>query len=172
MRVLSLAALALVGFGVSSQPFSCFPRMRDQASIKPFEKEMPEVPANQVPFAGPNPLPLTEAEAARLANPVKPTADTISLGGIYYGYYCLMCHGQSGRGEGPVGQSYVPAPTDLTSPKMQGLADGALARAMVLGSGHEPVLESTVPLERRWYIIHYLRSLRASRSPQAGAPSR
>lgn len=114
-------------------------------------------------FAGPVPLPLTKAEAARTPNPVKATPEAISLGGIYYGYYCLMCHGQTGRGEGPVGESYVPTPSDLTSSKVLGLADGALARAMVSGIGHQPVLESTVPLERRWYIIHYLRTLGRAR---------
>ena len=48
-------------------------------------------------------------------NAVSPTPGAISLGRIYYGYYCLMYHGEDGNGEGPVGASYVPLPTGLTS---------------------------------------------------------
>lgn len=159
MKPFSLLLLGILGLGISSQPFSCFPRMHDQPSVKPFERTMPEAPPNQVPYAGPESVSLTKQQAAAMSNPVKPTSQAIALGRIYYGYYCLMCHGETGKGDGPVGQSYVPPPADLTSPKVLAQSDGALAYAMVSGTGHDPVLASTVPLSRRWPIIHYLRTL-------------
>lgn len=159
-----------IALGVSSQPFSCSPRMVDTPSIKPFERKMPEMPKNLVPFSGPAcqapaRLPATRQAATRVPNPVKPTPEAVNLGRIYYGYYCIHCHGAEGKGNGTVGGSYVPEPTVLTSPKVQAMSDGALCWSMVMGLGHEPVLDSTVPLERRWYIVHYLRAVaRPSRS--------
>ncbi len=172
MRLLSLALFAAMSVGVSSQPFSCYPRMRDQPSIKPFERQMPEVPRNRIPYQSPVALPLTEEQAASAANPVIPTPQAISLGRIYYGYYCAMCHGAQGRGEGSVGVSYVPMASDLTASEALGESDGELAYAMVSGEGHEPVLEATVPLARRWHIVLYLRSLSAARHSERGAAPR
>jgi mono/diheme cytochrome c family protein len=160
VRLMSLLLFAVMGIGVSSQPFSCFPRMVDQPSVKPFEKRMPEAPPGQVPFSGPGSVALTKQEAAALRNPIAPSAKSIARGKLYYGYYCQMCHGNDGRRPGPVGESYVPAPADLTSARVAGMSDGALAYAMVTGMGHDPVLESTVPLDRRWHIVNWLRGLR------------
>lgn len=159
MKLLPLALLAAMGFGVSTQPFSCFPRMVDQPSVKPYEKRMPPAPPGQVPFSGPAAPELSAREAAGRRNPLPASAESVARGKLYYGYYCLMCHGENGRTPGPVGRSYVPTPTDLTSDRVRGMTDGALARAMVMGTGHEPVLASTVTVERRWHLVNYLRSL-------------
>jgi hypothetical protein len=167
VKLLPVLLLATLGLGVSAQPFSCFPRMRDQPSIKPHERDLPEAPEHQVPWESPVAPPLSEAEATAMQNPVSPTGEAVSLGRIYYGYYCLMCHGEKGNGEGPVGASYVPLPTDLTSVDVLGQPDGELARAMVMGRGHEPVLETTVSLEKRWYILHYMQKLAVE---EASAP--
>ena len=163
MRYLTLLLFAIAAVGISSQPFSCYPRMTVQPSIKPFEQEMPEMPRYLVPFGGRPAFPTTRARAVAFPNPVKGTPQAIQLGGIYYGYYCSMCHGEKADGWGAVRQSYVPEPSDLTGPKAQALTDGELALAMVSGTGHEPVLDSTVPVERRWMMVHYLRSLGSAR---------
>ncbi len=159
MKLAPILLLAAVGFGVSTRPFSCFPRMFDQPSVKPFERAMPAAPPNQVPFAGPGAPALTAAEAAAMPNPVRVTAESVARGKLYYEYYCQMCHGVGGTAPGPVGESYVPPPLGLTSAKVAAMSDGALAYAMGRGMGHDPVLESTVPLDRRWCIVNYLRSL-------------
>ena len=158
MRFYSLALFAVVAAGVSSQPFSCFPRMRNTPSIKPFEQRMPDMPPNLVPFSGAPKLPVSKEQAAIVPNPVKPTSAAINLGRIYYGYYCIQCHGPEARGDGTVGRSYVPEPPDLTTPKVRSMSDGALAWAMVMGLGHEPVMDATAPLERRWYIVAFVRA--------------
>jgi len=164
MRVFAIALLAAMGVGVSTQPFSCFPRMSRQPSVKPFERQMPTLPDNLVPFAAAPAFPQTKEQAAGIPNPVQATPQAISLGRIYYGYYCQHCHGPNGNGEGAVARSYVPAPSDLTTPKVQAMSDGALSFAMVAGVGHESprherVLEPTVAVDRRWHIVLYLRTV-------------
>jgi mono/diheme cytochrome c family protein len=170
MKLFPLLLLTAIGFGVSTRPFSCFPRMVDQPSVKPFEKRMPEAPPNQVPFAGPAAPEPTEEQAAAMRNPAAPSAESVERGRLYYGYYCQMCHGAAGVLPGPVGESYVPAPTDLTSAKVAAMSDGALAYAMVRGTGHDPALESTVLLERRWHIVNFVRTLGEARGGEQSAP--
>jgi len=159
MKLAPVLLLAAIGFGVSTRPFSCFPRMVDQPSGKPFEKQMPAAPPNQVPFAGPGAPTLTAAQAAAMPNPVAISAESVARGKLYYEYYCRMCHGAGNTAPGPVGESYMPPPANLTSAKVVAMSDGALAYAMVRGTGHDPVLEGTVSLDRRWYIVDYLRAL-------------
>ncbi len=161
MKAFPLLVFAAMTFGVSSQPFSCFPRMKSTPSIKTFEQKMPEMPASLESFGAPS-RPRTKVEAALLPNPAPDTPQARELGRIYYGWYCIQCHGASGRGDATVGVSYVPAPPNLTSKKAQSMSDGELAFAMAAGTGHAPVLDSTVPWEQRWYIVRYLRAIRSS----------
>jgi mono/diheme cytochrome c family protein len=157
--LLFVAALLLAVFGGVVYLMFVNPRMRTQDKATPYRALVPPVPAQIVPVevvavrepsvktspAGPNPLPDTQ--------------QTRRIGQVYYGYYCLFCHGENGRGDGPVGRSYVPTPTDLTSTPVQGLSDEALYRAMLTGVGHHPVLPHAVMPEAPWYIVSYVRSL-------------
>lgn len=162
MKHFSWLLLVAIGMSIGAGRVSCFPRMVNQPSLRPFEREMPAMPENLAPFSGPASLPSDPAQAAKVANPVPRTPQTIDLGRIYYSYYCETCHGARGDGDGAVGRSYLPRPADLTGAKVQSRSDGQLALAMVSGPGHAPILDSTVPLIRRWYIAHYLRSLRTT----------
>jgi mono/diheme cytochrome c family protein len=132
--------------------------MKDQPSLKPYERDMPPMPANLVPVTGGDVL--SDADEARtLPNPIPPSQAARDAGRVFYGYYCQHCHGERGDSRTPVGDSYVPQPTRLDSPRVQQATDGELYRRMLLGKGHEPVMKSTVPPERRWYIVHFIRTL-------------
>ena len=134
------------------------PRMRVQHHIRAFQMFLPDIPAGTQPVHPPERLP-TALQAARLKNPLPANADNLARGRVYYGYYCVFCHGESGAGDGPVGQSYLPRPADLRGGKMAGYRDGDLLRSMLTGTGHEPVLERVVAPEHRWYLVLFLRSL-------------
>jgi len=153
LLAISFAAVLLSG---------CGPRMTEQPSVKPYERAMPAMPKETVPTTGVVQTPTAE-QVNGLSNPVAPTPENRQTGGRYYRYYCLMCHGEDGRGNTPVGGGYVPKPRDLTEPSVQNKSDGALYRAMVTGKGHEPVLAKTVPPDRRWFIVLHLRSLAGRR---------
>jgi mono/diheme cytochrome c family protein len=151
------------------------PRMRVQPKLLPYQAPMPPVPEGTVPVAGrvagiPS-ASSGQALAARVegvppSNRGPEALDTrgqdvrdTEAGRVYYGYYCAFCHGETGRGDGPVGVSYVPVPTDLTLPQVAALSDSALQEAMLTGVGHEPVLDRVVEARARRYIIHYVRTL-------------
>jgi len=137
------------------------PRMTVQHNFRDYQRIMPPPAGGTVPvipsaYRLPSP-----AESARLTNPVRASARDLTRGRIYYHYYCGFCHGESGAGDGPVGQSYAPRPADLRQARVSGLGDGGLLRAMLTGIGHEPVLERVVPPEHRWHLVLFVRSLGA-----------
>ncbi len=169
MRGYTWGLVSVLAVGVSSQPFSCFPRMRSTPSIKPYERVMPTAPRGTVPFAQDTPSPQRIDTLATRARPVPATAENIATGGVYYTYYCEMCHGPGGAGEGSVGHSYVPRAPALNTARVRGMGEEQLVRAMLTGVGHSPVLSSTVAPERRGYIGVLLRSLSAKTPPQQQA---
>ena len=160
MRISSLAVFATIGVAVSAQPFSCFPRMRSTPSIKPYEQRMPAAPPGQQPFARGDLYPPAKGQVVSTVVPTPRTAaEAVELGRLYYQYYCQHCHGPRARGEGSVGRSYVPSPPGLTGARARALSDAQLRTAMVRGKGHDPVLASIVPADRRPLIARFLRSL-------------
>ena len=134
------------------------PRMRVQIHMLPYEALMPAPPTGSVPVDLEPKLPAAAA-AERLENPIADSPEALARGKVYYGYYCVFCHGEDGLGNGPVGQSYMPAPTNLHKTELAGYSDGRLLRAMLTGIGHEPVLPRVVRPEYRWYLVRYVREL-------------
>lgn len=138
------------------------PRMTVQHHIREFQMTMPAPVAGTVPVIPGERLP-SAAEAASMRNPLLKTRQALASARIYYSYYCIFCHGDGGAGDGPVGNSYVPAPADLRSARVAALRDADLLRASLTGPGHEPVLERVVPPEHRWYLVLFIRSLAQAR---------
>lgn len=171
MRFLKLAILV---FGLLTAAMGYFffvdnPRMRVQPAIKPYQAKMPLPPSKSVPTTQTGePLPTTQ-RAARMRSPIAAMPENLAAGKVYYGYYCVSCHGENADGLGPVGEGFLPVPANLRSAKIQGYSDGLLLRAMLTGPGHSPlradaaeqrpVLEYIVPADHRWPLVLYVKSL-------------
>ena len=155
-----IAVVALGGMGVVSYLLFVGPRMYDQPHVRAFQAVMPPTPQGAVPLLEPIPRLPSAQEAKTLANTLQPTPENLARGKVYYEYYCTACHGERGDGAGPVGESYVPAPADLRASKVQSYSDGELLRAMLAGTGHEPVMNQTVRELHRWYLVLYVCSLK------------
>jgi len=151
--ILLLIVVMALGGSVLYLMFSG-PRMRVQPKLRPQQALMPVLPQGTIPVfpVGASPLPAGQ-------NPPADTERTRRIGRAHYANYCGFCHGKTGRGDGPVGQSYVPVPTDLTAPAVQDLSDGDLYRRMLTGVGHAPVLNEAVDPNAAWHIVRYVRSL-------------
>ena len=156
----------LLGFAVliaaSAAAVALFtgPRMRVQPHIRAFQVPMPLPPPGAVaayPPPGYDPAALTNRPAA--------TPEALARGQVYYAYYCQFCHGATGAGDGPVGQSDTLAPPDLRTAAMQARTDADLLRAMVSGRVHAPVLARVVPTAYRPYLVLHLRALSAEKLP-------
>ena len=99
-------------------------------------------------------------DAARVANPVAASPDSISAGRRTYTQFCANCHGTTGKGDGrgaPAG-TQVPDLTDV--PWDYGSTDGE-----IFGVIHDGVSADMGPYAERmkdsdiWNVINYIRSL-------------
>lgn len=94
------------------------------------------------------------------ANPIP--ADEVSLqrGEILYSIHCSLCHGTTGRGDGPIAAYYEKQSTsDLTASYIAFLFDGNLYRTISQGFGQMPGLSENLTPRERWDVINYLRTL-------------
>ena len=133
-------------------------RMKDQEAVQTYKAELPEMPENTVPATGGIQV-IKESSPNDLHNPLLQTQEVLDRGKDGYGSYCIMCHGLKFDGNGTVGQSFYPLPTDLKSLSVQSQSDGRLFHTITLGLRRHPGLGFIICETDRWAIVHYLRSL-------------
>lgn len=104
-------------------------------------------------------------------NPVASSPETLQRGGELYKRYCLLCHGEKGKGDGPVSRMHAQRtsepPRDLTQKANQArLTDGEIFWKLSSGLKRAdqvimPAFETEIPkAEDRWKLVHFIRSLR------------
>jgi mono/diheme cytochrome c family protein len=133
-------------------------RMKEQEALRTYKTEMPEMPPKTIPITGGLHV-LREANPEKLRSPVHFNQESVRRGSEVYGYYCVMCHGPRGDGNGTVGQSFYPLPTDLKNLQVQKQTDGKLFYTITFGLKRHPPLGFMITEADRWAIIHYIRSL-------------
>lgn len=109
----------------------------------------------------PEELKLTEESAAAL----------IHRGKERYGIYCAVCHGKSGDGQGITGQYGVPAIANfhLDTFKSAAYPDGRLFETITNGKGMMGAYGYNIPVNDRWAIIAYVRTLQAAKAASTKA---
>ena len=167
-----LLAAAVLGFfalggTIFYAVFFTTPHMLVQENIRNFEAVMPLAPDSSLPLEEISRLPWEKAAPALPGPAPAANRENIERGATYYGYYCAFCHGPRGNGEGPVGDSYMPKPAPLQGKRLGGMPDRDLLRAMLFGTGHEPVLERVVPPEAYPWLVLFVRSLSGAESRAA-----
>ncbi len=151
--ILSFFAALLFALGCD------YGRMKEQESIRTYETSLPQMPQGAIPVGG-GVETIRTSKPDSLQNPLPSTPASMERGKQAYGHYCIMCHGPKGGGNGTVGQSFAPLPSNLRESPVQGQSDGELFYKISLGSGRHPPLADTVSEEDRWAVIYYLRSLK------------
>jgi mono/diheme cytochrome c family protein len=151
--------IPILVFGLIALSGCDYARMKDQESIRTYKKEMPAMDERTIPIEGGYQM-LTNVDTTALRNPFTVTPRTIEQGRQAYGYFCIHCHGAYGDGNGTVGQSFSPLPTDLKSEKVQSQTDGELYVKTRLGFNRHPRLYTTVSEKDTWAVVNYVRTLR------------
>lgn len=151
-----------------------FATMRHQRSIKPYARPLAPVPGT-VPVTGAE-LVVDLKRADRLANPRTRTSQSINRGRFLYETYCLVCHGATGRGDGPISataggpffgvRSLV---NDTIARRSDGYLYGVLVNGAMMGRGLMPLYGDRVRGDDRWDVVNYVRTLQAE-ARTAGAP--
>lgn len=99
-----------------------------------------------------------ERAGRELVNPFAPTEENLARGEQVFTNYCVMCHGASGAGDGPLIPKY-PNPPSYKSDKSKALADGTLYHIITLGRNNMPAHAAQVSSDDRWKVILYIRRL-------------
>ncbi len=98
--------------------------------------------------------------AKRVKNPIKATAASIRKGKSLFAEYCAMCHGDEGRGDGPMAEALETKPANLTDrARMESQSDGELFWKIAKGNPPMPDFEKTLKREEIWHLVNYLRTL-------------
>jgi mono/diheme cytochrome c family protein len=133
-------------------------RMSDQEVIKTYGRKMPAMDKRTIPAKDGFRI-LAEDKGETIRNPVPYSKESVQQGRQAYIYFCVQCHGPKLDGRGTVGQSFVPLPADLGSPRVQSMPDGVIYSRIRLGFGRHPPLFSTLSGEQGWEVIAYIRSM-------------
>jgi mono/diheme cytochrome c family protein len=130
-----------------------------QSAQQPSQPAQPaaQQPAAQEPSNAPIVIP---PDAAKIVNPVKPTAASIAAGKQRFTYDCAMCHGANGNGKGDLAVSMNLKPPDFRDPEaLKSVTDGGLF--YVISKGHNPMPDegSRAKPAEIWNLVNYVRSL-------------
>ena len=136
-------------------------RMRETPAVRPYEEPLLKMENGLVPFDGGEAVYRTAA-GRDLIPPLNMRDEAvIARGKSVYLTFCAQCHGYDYDGNGTVGQSFKPLPTDLRSAKVQSTVDGELFKSVSYGvpGGRQPALETTITIKDRWHVISFVKSL-------------
>ena len=96
--------------------------------------------------------------AALILNPIKLTEEVLADGEVLYGRFCQHCHGETGMGDGLVGQKYAGVPK-YTSRAIKDKTMGHLFHVITVGKGRMNGHASQLSTDERWTIAHYVQTL-------------
>ena len=136
-------------------------RMRETPAVRAYEEPLLIKEAGLVPTTGGEAVYRVSA-GIELESPINMTQPNIIVRGKgVYLTYCAQCHGLKHDGNGTVGQSFAPLPTDLRSAKVQDSPAGILFKNISYGvpEGRQPPLHATITIEDRWQVVSYVKSL-------------
>ncbi len=128
-------------------------------------------PAGTIPRQGvPLHFEATPEDAQRagleLVNPFAgDDAGALARGEFVFDTYCLVCHGASGVGDGPVASRGFPTPASLLAPNARGFPDGRIFHVVTHGQGNMPGHASQIAPEDRWKVTLWVRHLQQEAGP-------
>lgn len=100
-----------------------------------------------------------EKAGAELKSPIPATLESFARGKVLYENYCLICHGATGMGDGPVTKRNGPIPPAFTSANLQNLSEGKMYHSIHYGKNMMGSHASQLTSTERWKIIQYVKSL-------------
>jgi mono/diheme cytochrome c family protein len=104
-------------------------------------------------------------EAARQANPVRSSPESLARAKKWWEMDCIMCHGKEGNGKGDLAAEMKLKVADFTDPKtLKDRTDGEIF--YIIKNGHQdmPPEGERIKPEENWDLVNYVRSL-AKRKP-------
>lgn len=95
-------------------------------------------------------------------NPLPADDISIQRGEILYQIHCALCHGDKGKGDGPLASHFARTPENLVGGEAAAEFDGAVYLAIQRGFGEMPSIAENLTVRERWDVVNYIRTLPAS----------
>ena len=126
-------------------------RGNPQFSVSVYGTLAPGYAVSRLAFPG------TIDSMATIQNPVPADARSLHNGRMYYSINCAVCHGDLGKGDGPVTKKgmYVPP---LVGASAEGRTDGYVWGMLRNGRGGMPSYNRIEEMDR-WDVVNYVRGL-------------
>lgn len=107
-------------------------------------------------------------EAAKQANPVKASPESLARAKKWWGLDCEMCHGKTGDGKGETAKDMKLAMADFTDPAtLKDHTDGELYYIIKNGHNDMPAEGPRIKPEEGWDLVNYIRSLAKKKDADA-----
>lgn len=94
---------------------------------------------------------------ARVANPIAAEESSIVLGKKLYLQECQQCHGETGKGDGPVAAALTKSAANLSSAEVLQQSDGAIYTKIRTGRSPMPSFKSHLTQEDVWHLVNFIR---------------
>jgi mono/diheme cytochrome c family protein len=156
--------LALGAVVMLSAPAAyCFPWDIDMyrgVPIQPMSRAPRVMPKDTLPLHG-TPAMSLEVMTIKLKNPLQPTPENVAHGKELYSNNCAPCHGEDGRGDGPVAKAGLlkHVPKNLVTGTSKDLPDGYIYAVIRNGILLMPAYADAMSSDERWDVVMYVRSL-------------
>lgn len=99
-------------------------------------------------------------EAARQANPVKSSPESLARAKKWWALDCAMCHGANGDGKGTLATDMKLKVADFTDPNtLKDRTDGEIFYVIKTGHQDMPPEGDRIKPEENWDLVNYVRSL-------------
>ena len=100
------------------------------------------------------------AEAKALKPPAAADAKSIERGKKHFQQNCVPCHGEAGKGDGPMGKALGIKPGNLAdAARMSKQSDGEIFWKVSKGKDPMPIFEKKLSEKDRWDVVAYVRTL-------------
>jgi mono/diheme cytochrome c family protein len=112
-----------------------------------------------------------EEEAARagreLHDPYRATPQTLEEGKALFQTYCQVCHGEQGKGDGPI-SGKIPPPPSYVSERLMQFPPGRVFHVVTLGTGKMPSYAAQLSADERWKVVTYVHTVLQGLGDQQG----
>ena len=97
--------------------------------------------------------------ADNLKNPYAGNTTATAAGKTLYKQFCVICHGDKGKGDGLAGMNLKPRPANFTKEAIQAQTDGAIYWKITEGKAPMAAYKAVLTDQQRWQLVNYIRQL-------------
>ena len=128
-------------------------------NVQPLAVAPRVMPEGTMPTTG-GELPMTrEQMTIKERNPLQATPENLEHGKALFATLCTACHGNDGRGTGPVARLLRTPPADLIGGLSKDLPDGYVYGTIRDGGIAMPSYDDAMSGHERWQVVLFVRQL-------------